>query len=59
MHDGALNDPLKTQGGLGVDFFAACHLGRIVFDESGQGMTQIVDVGGTSTQHFGSAGVVQ
>ena len=33
MHDGTLNDTLKTQSGLRVNFFSTRHLGRIVFNE--------------------------
>ena len=33
VHDGALDDPLETQGGLGVYFVTAGHLGRVVLDE--------------------------
>ena len=33
VHDGALNDPLEPQGGLGVDIVGACYLGGVVFDE--------------------------
>ena len=59
VHDGALDDALKTQGGLGVHFFGASHLGGVVLDEVGQCGAQIVDVGGAGTQHFSRAGVVQ
>ena len=58
MHDGALDDALKTERGLGIDFFGACNLRRVVFDEIGQRLAQIVDVGRASAQHFGGAGVV-
>jgi len=59
VHDGALDDALKTQGGLGVHLFGASHLRGVVLDEVGQGGAQVVDVGGASTQHLGRAGVVQ
>ena len=58
MHDGALDDALKTERGLGIDFFGACNLRRVVFDEIGQRLAQIVDIGRASAQHFGGAGVV-
>jgi hypothetical protein len=44
---------------LGIDFFCAGDLRRVVFDEIGQRFAQIVDVGGASAKHFGRAGVVQ
>ena len=46
MHDGALDDTLKAQRGLGIDFVCASDLRRVVLDEIGQGLAQIVDVGG-------------
>ena len=36
VHDGALNHPLKTQGGLGVHLIGTCHLRGVVFDEIGE-----------------------
>ena len=47
MHDGALDDALKPQGGLGIDLVGARDLGGVVFDEVGQRLAQIVDVGRT------------
>ena len=59
VHDGALNHPLKAQGGLGIDLFGTANLRGVVFDEIGQRSTQIVQIGGAGPQHFGGAGVVQ
>ncbi len=36
MHDGTLNNALKSQCGLGIDIIQASHLRRIVFNEVGQ-----------------------
>ena len=58
MHDGALDDALKTKRGLGIDFFGTSDLRRVVFDEISQRLTQIVYVGRAGAQHFGGAGVV-
>ena len=58
MHDGALDNALKTKRGLGIDFFGTRDLRCVVFDEIGQRFAQIVDIGGASAQHFGGAGVV-
>ena len=58
MHDGALDDALKAQGGLGVHFIAARYGGGVVFDKSGQRPTQIGRVDGASLQYLGGAGVV-
>ena len=58
MHDGALDNALKSQSGLGIDFLCACNLRGVVFDEIGQRLTQIVNIGGASAQHLGGAGVV-
>ena len=38
MHDGALDNALKTQRGLGVHIVVTCHLRRVVLDEVGQGL---------------------
>ena len=59
MHDGALDDALKTQRGLGVHIVIARHLRRVVLDEVGKGLAQVIDVGRTRTQHFGCTGVVE
>jgi hypothetical protein len=59
VHDGALDDALEAQRGLGVHLVGARHLGRVVLDEVGQRLAQVVDVGRTGAQHLGGAGVVQ
>ena len=59
MHDGTLYDPLKTKRWLGVNVISASHLGRVVFDEVGQGLAEIVDVCRAGAQNLGSAGVVE
>ena len=59
MHDGALNHPLETQRGLRIHIVAAGDLGRVVFDEVGKCLAQIVNIGGAGAQHFGCTGVVQ
>ena len=59
MHDGALDDPLKTQGRLGVHVFCAGDLGGVVFDEIGQRFAQLIAVGRASPQHLCGTGVVQ
>ena len=59
MHDGALDDALKTQRGLGVHIVVARHLGSVVLDEVGKGLAQVIDVGRTRAQNFGSTGVVE
>jgi len=59
MHDGALNDALKTQRGLGVNVICSSDLGRVVLDEVTQRLAQIIDIGRACTQHFGSTWVVQ
>ena len=58
MHDGALDHALKSQCGLGINFLSAGNLRGVVFDEIGQRLTQIVNIGGAGAQHFGGAGVV-
>ena len=59
MHDGALNDTLEPQSGLGVHIIRTGHLGGVFLDEIGQRFAQIVNVGGTGPQHLGGARVVQ
>jgi len=59
VHDGALNDALKTKRGLGIDFVSAGDLRRVVFDEVRQRFAQVIDVGRTGAQHFSGAGVVK
>jgi len=45
MHDGALNHTLKAQRGLRVNIIATRHLRRVVLDEVGQCLAQIVHIG--------------
>ena len=59
MHDGALDDALKTQRGLGVHIVIARHLRGVVLDEIGKRLAQVINIGRAGTQHFGSTGVVQ
>ena len=59
MHDGALNHALKTQRRLSIYIVCAGHLGRVVFDEVGQRLAQVLDIRRAGSQNFGSAGVVQ
>jgi hypothetical protein len=59
VHDGALDHALETQRGLGVHLVGAGHLRRVVLDEVGQRLAQVVDVGRAGAQHLGRAGVVQ
>jgi len=59
VHDGALDHALETQGGLGVHVIGARHLGGVVFDEIGQRLAQVVDVGRAGAQHLRGAGVVK
>jgi hypothetical protein len=59
MHDGALDDALETQRRLGIHIVRTRHLRRVVLDEIGQRLSQVVDVGRARTQHLGGARVVQ
>ncbi len=59
MHDGALDDALETQRRLGVHIVGSGDLRGVVLDEVGQRLAQIIHIGRTGTQHFGSAGVVK
>ena len=59
MHDGSLNHTLETQCGLRVHIVAASDLGRVVLDEVGKRLAQIVNIGRAGAQHFGCTGVVQ
>ena len=58
MHDRALDNALETERRLGIDLFGSGHLWRVVFDEIGQRLAQIVNIGRASAQYFGGAGVV-
>ena len=59
MHDGALDDALKAQRRLGIDIIGTGHLRRVVLDEIGQRLAQVIDVGRAGTQNFGRTRVVQ
>ena len=59
VHDGALNNTLKTQCGLRIHIVSARHLRRVVLDEVGERLAQIINIGRASAQHFSCAGVVQ
>ena len=59
MHDGALNDALETQRGLGIDVFGTGDLRRVVLDEGQQRLAQVINIGRAGAQHLGGAGVVQ
>jgi hypothetical protein len=59
MHDGALNDALKSQRRLGIDFAGSWHCGRVVADKISQRLAQIVNIYRTGAQNFGSGRIVQ
>ncbi len=59
VQDRTLDDALKAQRRLRIDFLAAGHGGRVRADELGQRLAQLVDVGGAGAQHFGRGGIVQ
>ena len=59
VHDRALDHALEAQRRLGVHLVGARHRGRVVLDEVGQRLAQVVDVGAAGAQHFGRAGIVQ
>jgi hypothetical protein len=59
VHDGALNHPLKAQRGLGIHIVSARYLGRVVFDEMGERLAQIIDLRCAGAQHLCGAGVIQ
>ena len=59
VHDGALDDALKAQRRLGIDVVHAGHLGRVVLDEVGQRLAQVIDIGRTGAQYLGGTGVVE
>jgi hypothetical protein len=59
MHDCALDDALKAQRGLGVDFFVARHHRGVFPDEIAQVLAKIVNVCSAGPQHFGRRRVVQ
>ena len=59
MHDGALNDTLETKRRLGINIVTSGHLRCVVLDEIGKRLPQVIDIGGTRTQHFGRTWVVK
>jgi hypothetical protein len=59
MHDRALDHPLEPEGGLRVDLFGARHDRRVLLDEGGQALAQVVDVGRAGAQHFGGRRIVE
>ena len=59
MQDGALDDALKSQRGLGVDFLVARYGGRMGGDEIAKSLAQFVDVGGAGAQSLDGSGVIQ
>lgn len=59
MHDGPLNDPLKTQCGLCIDFTALGNDGRVVGDELAQVLAQFISVGRASFQHFDRSRIIK
>ena len=59
VHDGALDDALEAQRGLGVDFFGAGDDRGVFLDEARQALAQLVDVGGAGAQHLGCRRVVE
>src|SRR5690625_1986156 len=52
MHDGTLDDTLKTQGGLCICLTVVGVDGRIFFDKSTEVCSEFIDVGRTSAQHL-------
>ena len=58
MQDGALDDALKTEGWLRIDFFAGEN-GRVLGNEVGQQLSQVVDIRRTCAQHLGGRGIVE
>jgi hypothetical protein len=59
VHDRALDHALEAQRRLGVDLFGAAHGGRVLADEGGQALPQVLDVGRAGAQDLGRRGVVQ
>jgi len=59
VHDGALYHALKTERGLGINFIHTRDLWCVVLDEMRERLAQVVHIGRTGAQHFGSTGVVQ
>lgn len=59
MQDGALDHALKAQRGLGFHFIGARYQRRVLFDEFGQVLAQLIQVGAAGAQHIGGRGVVE
>src|SRR3546814_423923 len=59
MHDGALDDALKTQRGLRVDLVFTRKDGCVLVDEVAQFLAQDIKVGRTCAQHLGGSSVVE
>jgi len=59
MHDGALDNALETQCGLGINVIITGNLRGVVLDKVGQRLTQVIHIGRTCAQDFGSAWVVE
>ena len=59
VHDGALDHALETKRRLGVDFARARHGRRVIADEIGEGLAQVLNIDRAGTQHLGSGGIVQ
>ncbi len=58
MQDGALDHALKAQRGLGVHLVAGDDR-RVLVDEVGEQLAQLLDVGGAGAQHLGRRRVVE
>ena len=59
MHDGALDHALEAQRRLSIHFIRAGHRRRIVGDEVGQRLAQVIDIDRASTQHFCRRWIIQ
>ena len=59
VHDRALDHALEAQRRLGVDLVVAADGGRVLLDEAGQALAQVLDVGRAGAQHLGGRRVVQ
>lgn len=59
VHDRALDHALETERGLRVHLLGARDLRRVVLDEVGQALAQVIDIGRAGAQHLSRAGIVQ
>ena len=59
MHDRALNHALKAQGRLRIHIIRSRNLRRVVLDEMGQRLTQVINLRGTGAQDLSRTRVVQ